>query len=81
MLQFARKDPHKVRSTSLSTCTCCGKAPYGWGPRFAGFLVCAQVEIIALGEPLPKCDIVDTSFHASAETRQIGASQSAFPTT
>ena len=42
--------------------------------------VCAQAAKIALGGALPKCDIVDTTFHASCAPGPCTATQSALPT-
>ena len=73
--------PHLFPCTHCYTSICCAGAPYSRDQDFAVFLVCAQGEIIAQGGPLPKCDIVDTTFHALAATRQIGARQGVLPTT
>ena len=41
---------------------------------------CAQAANIAQGGALPKCDIVDTTFHASCAPGPCTATQSALPT-
>ena len=43
-------------------------------------LKCAVDKIIRQGGPLPKRDIVDTTFHASCQTCQKSAEQAALPT-
>ena len=42
--------------------------------------ICAQAASIAQGGALPKCDIVDTTFHASRAPGPCTATQSARPT-
>ena len=42
--------------------------------------ICAQAASIAQGGALPKCDIVDTTFHASRAPGLGTATQSALPT-
>ena len=73
--------PPYHRPTSHTTCTHVARGAHRvWQELDQKILKCAQGEIIAQGEPLPKCDIVDTTFHASAATRQIGAQKGALPT-
>ena len=60
---------------------CFRDLPRGGEGRRAKLRKCAQVRNKAQGEPLPKRDIVDTSFHASCAEGQGTATGTNLPTT
>ena len=67
------RDQNNVWWSSRAARGCKGGAP-AREPK------CAQARNFAQGSALPKRDIVDTTFHASARTRPSATSRSALPT-